>query len=574
MDQIQEIKNRLAIEDVIGSYVDLKKAGRNFKACCPFHGEKTPSFVVSPEKQIAHCFGCHWGGDMFKFVQEYEKVEFVDALEALAKRAGVKLERTKGSDAKKGKKDRLKKLHEATAEFFTDQLEKNKEAREYLQKRNITQETIKEFSIGWAPDDYHETHLYLEKKGFSKTEIAEAGIASKKQMASDEIFDRFRGRVMFPIWDSLGEIVAFGGRTLKSDNDGAKYLNSPDTPIYNKGQFIYAFHKAKDAIRETEKVIVVEGYFDVIAAHQAGFKNVVGSLGTALTETQLKLLKRFAKEVIFSFDADKAGESATMRSIELAQELDTNIKILEVPEGKDPDECIQKDPKLWEKAVEERALYMDYILKSSREKHDPQTVEGKKNIAGIVLKSIAKIANAIEREHYLKKLGDMISASAKSLMEELKKLGTREQRSVKPESAPETKKHGYTTSDLVLSLIFADPKLLEGFKETLNENIFEAPTQKSLYKNIKSHYNPLDSESELEVYLEGEEKDMAKVLGLIGQEYYRGFSLAEKKKEMELLIKRLTRTQGKSRIGELKQELKIDKSNKKALEELNKLLKS
>lgn len=574
MDQIQEIKNRLAIEDVIGSYVDLKKAGRNFKACCPFHGEKTPSFIVSPEKQIAHCFGCHWGGDMFKFVQEYEKVEFVEALEALAKRAGVKLERAKGSDAKKGKKDRLKKLHEATAEFFIDQLEKNSKAVEYLKGRNISKETIAEFGIGWAPDDYHETHLYLEKKGFSKTEIAEAGIASKKQMASDEIFDRFRGRVMFPIWDSLGEIVAFGGRTLKSDNDGAKYLNSPDTPIYNKGQFIYAFHKAKDAIRETEKTIVVEGYFDVIAAHQAGFKNVVGSLGTALTETQLKLLKRFAKEVIFSFDADKAGESATMRSIELAQELDTNIKILEVPEGKDPDECIQKDPKLWEKAVEERALYMDYILKSSREKYDPQTVEGKKNIAGIVLKSIAKIANAIEREHYLKKLGDMISASAKSLMEELKKLGTREQRSVKPESAPEAQKHGYTASDLVLSLIFADPKLLEGFKETLNENIFEAPAQKSLYKSIKSHYNPLDSESELEVYLEGEEKNMAKVLGLIGQEYYRGFSPAEKKKELELLIKRLARTHGKSRIGELKQELKADKSNKKALEELNKLLKS
>ena len=582
MDQIQEIKARLNIEDVIGSYVQLKKAGRNLKGCCPFHNEKTPSFIVSPEKQIAHCFGCHWGGDVIKFVQDYEKVEFIEALESLASRAGVKLEKRGGSAQNKSQKEMLKNLHKSAAEFFEKELVENKSALKYLTDRGIKTETIKAFQIGWAPDDYHRSHTYLEKEGYSKQDIVLAGIGSKKQMASEEIFDRFRGRIIFPIWDNLGAIIAFGGRTLKNEKDMAKYLNSPDTPIYSKGNVIYGFNLAKKEIRSTEKAIVVEGYFDVISAHQAGFKNVVASSGTALTEHQLKLLKRHAKEIIFSFDADPAGQGAAIRSIELGQELDCNIKILNIPDGKDPDDCIQKDPKLWQAAVKTNIPYMDFVFEKACENNSSETAEGKKKVSSIILASISRIQNAVEQEHYLQKLGNLISTSAKSLLQELKKLKKNPSAPSTPNPDPASRNEGSapsappknTPESLIFSLLLSTPKLIETHKDKIDKNFFEDKEKKALYKSLLDHYNPLDSDVELEEYFEKEKRDEIKILSLIGQEYYKSLSEKEKQQELDFLIKKVNKSRQKSRIQELKQELKQDTKNKKALEKLNELLKN
>ncbi len=577
MDQIQEIKTRLNIEDVIGSYVQLKKAGRNLKGHCPFHNEKTPSFIVSPEKQIAHCFGCHWGGDVIKFVQDYEKVEFIEALESLANRAGVKLEKRGRSAENKSEKKMLKNLHRDAAEFFQKKLKTNKEAMKYLKDRGMTDKTIEAFQIGWAPDNYHQAHKYLEKEGYSKKDIVLAGIGSKKQMASEEIFDRFRGRIIFPIWDNLDAIIAFGGRTLKNKKDMAKYLNSPDTPIYNKGHVIYGFNFAKKEIRSTEKAVVVEGYFDVITAYQAGFKNVVASSGTALTENQLKLLKRHAKEIIFSFDADEAGQEAALRSIELAQKMDCNIKILTVPEGKDPDDCIKKDPKLWEKAVENSVPYMDFVFEKACKNNSSETAEGKKKISDIILKSISRIQNAVEQEHHLQKLGNLISTSVRSLLQELKKL----KKSSRPApSAPEPQSqashdsHSSRAQTLTLSLILSDLSLLKTHKDKISKKFFEDEEKKELYKTLLDHYNPLDSDIELEEYFKGEKRDKIKILSLIGQEYYKSLSEKERQQELDFLIKKINKSHQKSRIQELKQELRKNTKNKKALEELNSLLKN
>jgi DNA primase len=572
MDQIQDIKNRIHIEEVVGSYIQLKKAGRNFKACCPFHKEKTPSFIVSPEKQIAHCFGCHWGGDVIKFVQDYEKVEFGEALETLAGRAGIELKKT-ASGKSKSQREKLKKMHRITADFFRAELKKNKGAMEYLKGRKLKDKTIKEFDVGWAPDDYHKLHTHLEEKGFSKKDILEAGLASKKHMAGEEIFDKFRGRIMFPIWDNLGQIIAFGGRILDKKDKSAKYLNSPDTPIYNKSHVIYGFSQAKDAIRSEQKVVVVEGYFDVITAHQAGYLNIVASSGTALTESQLNTLKRHAKEIVFSFDADEAGQGAALRSIELAQELDCNTRVLTVPDGKDPDDCIKKDPKIWEKAVEESEPFMEYVFKKAEEKHDKKTVEGKKSLTKEVLGNIARIQNAVEKEHYLQKLGGLVSTTLKSLLEELKKIklpriAPKEKQEEKAQKDPQTQ-----PETLLLALLVANPTIFKGEIEKIDENLFDETEQKSLYKKLSPHYNLLDSEEELGEYLDPEEAEKIKILSLIGEEYYRAFGDKEKEKEFEFLMKKLGREQKRSRIHLLKEKLKENKDDKKALKELNEILK-
>jgi DNA primase len=364
MDEVEEIKQRLDIADVVGGYVQLKQAGRNLKAPCPFHQEKTASFMVSPEKGIYHCFGCGEGGDIFSFVMKIEGLDFRGALELLARRAGVELKNTGGGANKAKDKDRLYDVLELAAKYYQATLVKNKAALDYVVKtRGLKRQTIQDFQIGYAPESWSAVTGFLLKKGFIAEELLKAGVAGQKP-GNTSIYDQSRGRVMFPICDGQGRPVGFTGRVL--DDSLPKYLNTPQTALYDKSRVIYGLHLAKEAIRTNDEVVLVEGNMDVVASNQAGVKQVVAASGTALTSEQLKALSHLTKNVKLAFDADRAGLAATERAIPLAQKLGLTLFVVEITGAKDADELIAKDVKLWQKAIKDAPEIREYWYRRSR----------------------------------------------------------------------------------------------------------------------------------------------------------------------------------------------------------------
>ena len=329
MDHLEEIRAKLNIEDVVGEHVQLKKAGRNLKGLCPFHNDTNPSFMVSPEKGIAYCFSCNTGGDIFKFTQLIEGVDFPEAVRILAQKANVTL--PEFNKTHQDERVRIIEINQKAVRFFQEQLEKNSKAKRYFEERGLKDETIEQFQLGYAPDSFRALKDELDKK-YSIKDLLLAGLINQKSVADQNTYDRFRGRLIFPIHDHQGNPAGFGGRIL--DEGEPKYLNSPDTPTYNKSFILYGLHLAKEAVKQEDLAIFVEGYMDVITAHQAGTKNVIATSGTALTPQQLKLIKRYTKNIAFAFDQDGAGIEATKRAIELAQETELNIKIIHVRKGK------------------------------------------------------------------------------------------------------------------------------------------------------------------------------------------------------------------------------------------------
>ena len=362
MDAVQEIKSRLNIEDVLSEYVQLKRTGSNFKGLSPFSNEKTPSFIVSPEKQIWHDFSAGKGGDMFTFIMEVESVDFKGALELLARKAGVDLEQYQKSNtgASGADKERLYKANELAARFYQTQLKASKKAFEYLvKKRQFSKETILDFQIGYSPNNGAALTEYLQKKGFSAAELKSAGLSIVR---SGQAMDMFRGRVMIPLCDGFGRPIGFTARLLDDQDNAPKYINTPSTKLYDKSRHVYGLHLAKKAIKDSKFSVLVEGNLDVIASHQVGQKNVVATAGTALTEYQLKNLARLAPEARLAFDQDQAGLTATERAIPIASKTGLNLEIIVIPSGKDPDELIKKDPKLWEEAIGKSQPAFDWLL--------------------------------------------------------------------------------------------------------------------------------------------------------------------------------------------------------------------
>lgn len=420
---VQEIKDRLNILEVIQDYVQLKKAGTNYKGICPFHSEKTPSFVVTPSKQMWYCFGCNLGGDVFEFMKLIENLEFAEALKILADRAGVELKKPTPQQIELGeKKNILYEINKAAADYFAKVLWESpqaKEALEYLKKRGLTEQTIKNWHLGWAPDDFHYLENFLAKS-FKKEEISLAGLIVKKDNGS--YFDRFRGRIMFPILNLHGQTVGFTGRLLQEKENTGKYINSPETPIYNKSQIIYGLYQAKNAIRKENRAVLVEGNMDVISCHQAGTNMAVASSGTAFTEDQFRILARFTENLIFAFDADKAGLAAARRALEIALNLGLNVKIVDLAGAKDPDDLIKKGIGLWQKKLNSATNFVEYFFDKTFAQIDHSTVEGKREIVKELAPLIYRISEPVTRAHFIRKLSSSINVAETAIWDIINKI--------------------------------------------------------------------------------------------------------------------------------------------------------
>ncbi len=433
---VEKIKERLSIEEVVSSYIKLERSGMNFKARCPFHNEKTPSFYVSPDRGGYYCFGCSAKGDIFTFVEEFEGLDFKGALKLLAERAGVQLARYNPKE--ESEKEKLYRVMEEATAFFEKNLETNAEAKKYLKDRGLEEKTTAEFRIGFVPDDWRLLYAHLQKKGFADSEIEKAGLAKKSEKSLPAsgwgMYDRFRSRIMFPISDSSGRVIAFSGRVFgpASENPAnAKYLNSPDTPIFYKSSVLYGLDKAKDSIRKNNFSILVEGQMDLVLSHQAGFKNTVATSGTALSEStvsrenavnNLGLIRRLSGNIVLAFDADKAGLSAAGRAGKIALALGMDVKAASLPEGIDPADLIVKEgAEAWKAAVRNSKHIIEFLLEKVL-KNTPDERKAGREIKEKILPYVASLDSAIEQAHFLKKISDASGIPESALQEDWKKV--------------------------------------------------------------------------------------------------------------------------------------------------------
>lgn len=447
MGVIDEIKERLDIVDVIGAYVPLKKAGRIYKGLCPFHNEKTPSFVVYPDTGTWHCFGaCGTGGDLFTFVMRRENMEFGEALRLLAQKAGVELEpRRDGEAAESRQRERVLKVNQLAAEYFHYLLMNAPEAaaaREYLTRRGINEETRRSHLLGFSRDDWHALGQHLTAKGYTVSDLLDAGLVIERKEGGN--YDRFRGRLMFPIRDVRGNTIGFGARAL--DDSIPKYMNSPQSVVFDKSGALYGIDQAKDAIRDAGLVVIVEGYMDALMAHQCGRKNVVASMGTALTDKQVRIIKKLAKKLVLAMDADTAGSQATVRGLDVAREafdrkpvpvltarglvryedqLDAEIRVAELPAGLDPDEVLKEDVGHWDTLVAGALPVVEYYLRNAVSRFDLSSPKGKGAAAREVLPLIQEVTSSVERAHYLQQLAYLLRVDEKTLVMELERKSTR-----------------------------------------------------------------------------------------------------------------------------------------------------
>ena len=409
-DAREEIKSRLAIEDVVGQYVELKRAGRNLKGHSPWGVDKTPSFMVSPEKGIWHDFSANKGGDIFSFIMEVEGVEFREALEKLAAQAGVDLSKYQGGDrGVSRRKARAREALKLATKYYQTCLVKNRAVCEYVfYKRNLNRKTVKEFMVGYAPASGKALLNVLEKHGFSKEELDAAGLLNRFKS------DLFRGRMMVPFIDGLGNVIGFTGRVL--GNSEPKYLNTPETLLFNKSRFIFGLYQAKEAIRRSNFVVIVEGNMDVISSHQAGVKEAVATSGTAMTEQHLKALSHLTSDIRLAYDSDEAGVKATERAIMMAGDLGIDLSVISDYQGaKDPDELIQKDPILWQKAVAKSTPAVDWLLSVYESKVDLSTAPGKRKYSDVALRLIGYLRDEVERASYQKIVADKLGVSVDTL---------------------------------------------------------------------------------------------------------------------------------------------------------------
>ena len=412
----------MPIDQVISSYIKIDRAGANYKARCPFHSEKTPSFIVSPTRNTYHCFGCNRGGDIFSFVEEIEGVDFRRALEILADRAGIDLPRI--DPRLKSEEGNLLKILDAAASYYEERLSANNQALEYLKGRGLADETVSSWRIGYAEDEWRGLLSYLKGKKFSEPEIEKAGLIIRSEKG---FYDRFRGRIMFPLRNAQGKIVGFSGRYFakgKPETDTAKYINTPETPLFSKSRVLFGYDRAKQAIMREDFAVLVEGQMDLILSHQAGLQNTVASSGTALTEEQVKMLKRFSNNVVMAFDGDEAGIAAAARGFDIALSLGMDVRIARLPKGVDPADLIARDKDAWISAVKEAKHIIDFYLEVIRDRGLPER-EFRLEVSRLVLPHLARIRNRIDQAHFVGNISGAIGLPEEPIWEEIKKIETR-----------------------------------------------------------------------------------------------------------------------------------------------------
>jgi DNA primase len=539
MDAVEEVKSRINIEDVISEYVQLKRAGRNFKGLSPFGNEKTPSFMVSPEKQIWHDFSSGKGGNVFSFIMEMEGLDFKAALEHLARKAGVDLTQYQtGKSAQTGKlKERLYEATEMAAKFYQVQFSKNQKALEYIfKKRQFTKDIVLAFRIGYSPNNGSALCDYLKKQGYSDQELQSAGLMARRYRGGD----MFRGRIMIPLQDPQGKVIGFTARLLDDDPEAPKYINTPQTLLYDKGRHVYGLHLAKETIRTKKYAVLVEGNLDVIASHQAGVKEVVATAGTALTEMHLKALGRFTNDLRLAFDQDKAGLAATERAIPIAGKVGVSLSIITVPEGKDPDELVRKTPDAWATVIEQNQYALDWLIDRYKKQLDLETAQGKREFSDIMLGVVRQLPDHVEQDHYLNKLAKLLGVSAEALKSKLNDKPPVVRVLKKNKSAPmvvdKMQLDAARVQDHLLALFLMQPALRH-YMQSIQDDMLTNENALKVLRFLRKHPdfagNPKEAAGLKEV------GDYVKILGLQFEELYQDLELLELRNEATRLQAKL-----------------------------------
>lgn len=539
MDAVEEIKSRLSIEDVISEYVQLKRAGRNWRGLSPFSNEKTPSFMVSPEKQIWHDFSSGKGGNMFSFVMEVEGLDFKGALELLARKAGVDLDKYRGTPRSGGpNKERLHQLLELAAKFYQVQFSQHTSTLRYvLEQRGFSKQTALEWQLGYAPNNGTALITYAKTKGFSEAELQQTGLSARAYKGGTQ--DMFRGRLMIPLHDPQGRVIGFTARLLDDEPNAPKYINTPQTVLYDKSRHIYGLHLAKESIRKSKFVVLVEGNLDVIASHQAGVRQVVATAGTALTEPHLKALSRFTGDIRLCFDADKAGLAATERAIPIASKVKVSLSMLHLQAGKDPDELIKKDPALWQSAVDNPQYALDWLIERYQQELDITSAQGKRQFSDVLLPVVRGLSDEVEQDHYLNVIAKTIGTSRSALDQKLGKTDgpqppRRRKITMTPAQLDKAAVEQKRVQDNFLALMLMRRTLRE-FLAQITPDMLYTDEGRHLLEFLKTHPD-FDGKDPAGVQ---DLADYVKIQALLYEELYQGLELNELHYEAARLQARL-----------------------------------
>ncbi len=490
---IDEIQSLNDIVEVISNYVPLKRSGRTFKALCPFHQEKTPSFTVHPEKQIFHCFGCSAGGNVFSFLMKFENLTFPEALRNLAARVNVSLPEParRGTPEEISESEALYEAYGLAQHYYAANLkhpEKGGRAQEYLRERGFSEEILSEFPLGWASPDWRGLFEFLSRKGVKDTVLYRSGLILRSREGNP--YDLFRGRLLFPISNLQGKVIAFGGRGLADETP--KYLNSPESPIFRKRRELYGLHLTKRLITQEGRVLIVEGYFDFLRVYTSGFRNVVATLGTALSEDHVRVLKRFAPEAVVVFDGDQAGEAASLRGLEAFLEGEMSVKVVALPSGKDPDTLIkEKGPEAFQKLLQEADDFFDFKWQSLTRRFNPQDSTGLLKISSDLLETLSKVRSPILLDRYLKRLSRLLGVGEDSLRNELAKLQKKGQVQRAASSLPAAAiapSPEYPEETILISLLLEEPSFWQKWAKGLSAADFKGTGSREAFQILKESH--------------------------------------------------------------------------------------
>ncbi|UTX51325.1 DNA primase [Candidatus Saccharibacteria bacterium TM7i] len=572
-DAKEEIRARLNIEDVVGEYVQLKRAGRNFKGLSPFSAEKTPSFIVSPEKNIWHDFSSNKGGDVFSFVMEVEGTDFRGALEILAQKAGVDLSAQNSQQAQENakKKRRLLEAHVLAARYFQQSLLQNQTALEYVfKKRNLSKEVVQDFQIGYAPDSGAALVQFLNRKGFTKRELDESGLVNRFGG------DLFRGRMTVPLMDASGKVIGFTGRILTDEPNAPKYLNTPQTLLYDKSRHVFGLSQAKEAIRKNDYVVVVEGNLDVVSSHQVGVKAVVATAGTAMTEQHLKALVRLSPNIKLAFDADAAGLAATERAIPIAQNVGAELTIVSLPDDvKDPDELIQKDVSLWQRAIDTSEAVVDWLFRQYAARENMETPAGRRDFTTAALKVVRRLDDVVEQKAYVKKIARYVEMSEGTIAEKLATGEVPEEVQLKEVRAvPLQRPQPRSNHDTLLSIAAVDPEVRPLLGSLVYEH-FITDEQVELLKYLQTSTEVLQEvPKELQDY-----ENYVKIILLQADTRYGQWESKDRALEAARLVRLIITEHKKKQIQVLNEQLRVaqdtgdDAEATRLMRALNELIK-